>query len=128
MNSEQLVQILDQYISSGIVKGVEFLLTPYAAIPYIDDLAELGIKITGCDLWRYLEGASKEPKNIVALLGAGLLVSESKNPGKGNARGNAEIVKAYISKDLPPDAELISLIYEDDEIYDYFKEKPNSVS
>jgi hypothetical protein len=119
MKKEDLPRIVEKYLNRGVLKGGEFLQPPEDVVQFIDDLVNAGILISGCDLWRYLD-PTKDPTGIVALVGAGVLVSRSTNPKKGTVEGNAEIVKGFILHQLPEDAELVSLIFLDGEIYDFF--------
>jgi hypothetical protein len=114
-----LLQIVEKYRPSGILKGVELLLPPEVAISLIDELSQFGVMIWGCDLWRFLD-PKKDPKRIVALVGAGILVDDPKLPEIATAARNAKAVKEFIQHRLPEDAELISLIFDDAAVYDVF--------
>jgi len=54
------------------------------------------------------------------LLGDGVLVQNA-NPQAGSIEEYATTVKDYIRERLPADADLISLIFEDIEIYHYLR-------
>ncbi len=116
-NSKDLAMIAKKYRYEGIVKGVEFLLSPDKAISLIDDLARHGVLIVGCDLWRYLD-QSKE--HIVALLGAGIGIDSPVD--ESSVERNAGVVKEFLSEQLPQDAELVSLVLDDPAIADLFVE------
>jgi len=111
--------LLEKYIPLGILKGVEFLLPPEVAIPFVDDLVARNVKINGCDLWKYID---RKNNQIVALLGAGMMMHDA---NKETVHGRGEAVKNYIQNHLPEDAQLVSLIYDEDDIYDLVRELGN---
>ena len=119
MDSQQL-QVLQKYLPMGIIWGIELLLIPQVAIAFIDDLARVGIRVTGCDLWRFLD-PDKDTKRIVSLPGDGITVSEAHRPQKETVEGNADLIKDYIAHQLPADADLVSLIYDNHQIYYFFR-------
>lgn len=121
MITKDQINVIEKYIPSGIIKGGELLLSRDLVISFIDELAVVGVLINGCDLWRYLD-SDRNPKRIVALLGDGILVHDG-GPFANTTEVNAKIVREYIEKRLPEDADLVSIIYEDGEIYDYLREK-----
>jgi hypothetical protein len=118
---EKIQHLVKEFKPYGIVKGVEFLLPPDKAVLLVDKLAKYDVMIYGCDLWRFLD-PGKNPKRIVALLGAGMLVDDPKPPEVETAKRNAELVKDFIQFHLPDDAELISLIFADLEIDSLFRQ------
>lgn len=109
---EDIRKIFNKYIPPGIVKGVEFLLPPETAISFIDDLVGYHVKINGCDLWKMIDGKTNQ---IVALLGAGTMLHDA---DKETIQSRGETVKDYIRNHLPEDAQLVSLIYAEDDIYE----------
>lgn len=116
MAKEELVQIADKYRPLGIVKGVEFLLIPDLMVEFIEDLSNAGVLIYGCELWRYLD-PTRDPKRIVALLGAGIDVTRGLTQDNLlSVKRSAEIVIDFVKNQLPEDAELVSLVTEDYEI------------
>jgi hypothetical protein len=91
------IKIIEKYLPYGVIKGGDFLLTPEIMILFIDDLSELPVIITGCDLWRFLD-PEKKPGRIVQLLGAGLSIGDNViDPRKNSKEGIAEILKEYIN-------------------------------
>jgi hypothetical protein len=119
MNNE-LRKVIEKYLIKGIIKGGEFLLPPDIMIPFIDDLSKFRVKITGCDLWQYLD-SDKNPKRIVQLLGVGISIDNINDPRKDTLLGFAEVMKDYIRKNLPDDAQLVSLNFDDAEMYKFFR-------
>jgi len=114
MNELILEEIAKRYMKDGILKGKELLLPPDKIIGLVDDLLDQGISIVGCDLWRYVD---REKGWIVQLVGAGLAIEDTKkSPGE-----LASLVKNYLTNELPGDAELVSLLFEDIRVYDCFK-------
>lgn len=119
---KELVIDLHNYIREGIIWGTELLFLPDKAIEFITILASHRERILGCELWRFLED-DKSSKKIVALLGAGLLIE---SPRSGTIEENALITREFIANRLPEDAELVSLLYENGDIYDIIKNTNNS--
>lgn len=122
MKKEDIQYITEKYLHRGVIKGGEFLLPPKYIIQLIEDLANAGILIVGCDLWRYLD-QSKDPKRIVALVGAGMLVEDPDLPETMSSELSAKQIKDFVINRMPKDAELVSLIFMDSEIYDFFRSK-----
>jgi hypothetical protein len=123
MVNEELKRVLTKYRHRVIVKGVELLLTPQDAILFIDDLSQIGVRIDGCDLWKYVD-RSKHPDRIVELLGAwGLFENYFISSGKTRDE-IGPVMKEFILEQMPniiPEAELVSFVYLDKEIYDFFR-------
>jgi hypothetical protein len=119
MISKDVEQIFRHFASSGIIWGSELLLSKYMIFPFINALSECGVIINGCDLWRFVD-PDKNPHNIVSLLGAGFVIDDN-DPLADKVENNAKIVKEFIKRKLPEDAELISLIFRDLEIYQFFR-------
>jgi hypothetical protein len=119
MLTPELRSILNKYVKLGVVKGVELLLPQEFVIPFINDLAKIGVQINGCDLWRYVD-RKEDITKIVELVGAGVLVQYA-NPLANSVKDYASVVKDYIHQRLPSDVDFISLIFEDGEIYNFIK-------
>lgn len=117
---EELVNTFNKYLPYGIIWGTELLFPPEVATALIDDLVKNKVRITGCDLWRYVDPV-EHPDWIVEILGAGDLADSIYNAEKGTVEGNAEIMKEFIQHHLPEDAQLVSFIYDVGEIYEYIR-------
>jgi hypothetical protein len=124
MTNPELNKVLEKHLPNGIVKGIEFLLTPKTILPFIDDLAAIGVLINGCDLWYYLD-TDKDPMRIVESVGAGMLVKDPDPPETITPQLSANQVKDFIINQLPEDVDLLSLIFMDSDIYDFFRRKRN---
>lgn len=116
-----LIQVFKKYVPLGIIKGNDLLLPPKLAISFVEELSQIGILITGYDVWKYVN-REHHPSWIVNLLGAGkYLGDEELNADSIDAGKSGEIFKKAILEHLPPDAEFVSLIFLDEGIYDFFE-------
>lgn len=106
----------EKYRPFGTVKGGEFLLPPEDALHLLRDLAEMGVVVVGCDLWRYID---RSKGLIVSLLGAGTSV-ENDEYASVTAQEGAALVEDFLLNHLPPDAELVSFLYRDVDVNDWF--------
>ena len=113
-------KILKSYTKNGIIKGGELLLSQEFIIAFIDELSSNGVQINGCDIWRYAD-STKNPARIIEFVGGGVLVHDI-DPLANTIEEYAKIVKEYVQYRLPKDTDLISLIFEDIEIYDFLRE------
>lgn len=113
MSEQRLKAVIHKYRPYGVVRGREFLLPPPHAIALIDEVVECGILLFGCDLWRYWDA---ERRYVVELVGAGFLVDES----ECDAARSAALIKDFLIRRLPEDAELVSLISQDGILEDMF--------
>lgn len=120
MVTNNQMKILKSYTKNGILKGGELLLLREFTIPFIDELSSSGVQINGCDIWRYAD-SSKNPARIIEFVGGGVLVHNI-SPLANSLEECARIVKNYILDEMPAEADFISLVFEDREIYQYLRE------
>ena len=121
MEFQELHAILQKYLQIGISKGHELLLSPNLMVNFIDDLARVGVKVQGYDSWRFID-KDKNPPWIVEITGGGFIVDLPES--KYTAEYFAEIVKTHAANKLLREADLVSLLYDDeriDFIYEFFK-------
>jgi hypothetical protein len=110
---ERLIELIKEYRDRGTVKGTDFLLPAQDAACYVQDLAEMGISVSGCDVWRPWDEARS---NYVEVVGGGDAVNRLLR--KSDPLWNAMILKRFIASDLPPEAEMISFVYADSGVWD----------
>ena len=108
--SEVYQQLIKKYRKIGIKKGVELLLLPKYAIMLTDELVEIGIRVLGCDCWRYADIEEKDTKRILEIVGGGVIVDL---PEDSSIVDDANFVKRFITENLPKDADFVSLIYDE---------------
>jgi hypothetical protein len=117
MATQALIQTLNKYITEGVIKGNELLLPPNGAISFLDDLTKIGVWVTGYELWKYVD-RDHDPERIVNLLGAGSILSDEQLENKElNILDVRHSIKNSIFERFPPDADLVSFIFLDEEIY-----------
>lgn len=104
--------IKQKYEKIGIQKGVELLLLPEDAIKLIDDLVEIGVRLLGCDCWRYVDIKEKDTGKILEIVGGGVIVELPEN---SLIIDDANYVKEFISNKLYEDVNFVSLIYDEPE-------------
>ena len=108
-----LDRVVEQYRARGVLKASDFLLKPQDAASLIRELANMDVFVTGCDLWRTWDEAGT---NVVELVGAGDLVNHRLS--HYDAHWNAAQVQGFISREWPADAEWISFVYADEDVWD----------
>lgn len=108
MTTETLWNLVRRYRAVGILwHGRELLLSPEHAISLVDDLDRIGVAVLGCDFWRWNNSA----KGFMELAGAGMGVDSPRNSREATL--NAETVKRFLRERFPPDAELVSFVFDD---------------
>jgi hypothetical protein len=117
-NSTQFDQVLEKYLSRGVIHGSEFLLPPKIATLFIDDLTNLGIQIAGIEIWQYFD-QNRDPDQMLEIPGAGGLLDKYLDSDK-NLAETGNVIKKFIltdMKNLIPEGDMVSLVFIDPEIY-----------
>lgn len=112
MNTNSLSTLIDKWKSHLIVKGAELLLPVQMAIPFAEDLVNLGEIIMGYDGWRYVDEAKKW---IVQVLEAELTLEEYISWGNMTPERNFEILRTFLMK-VPSEIDFISFRLNDPEL------------
>ena len=112
MTDQSVRELFEKYKRVGIKKGHELLMAPFVAISFIDALSQKNIKIVGCDTWRYTK--IDNWVGIIENVGGGMEVDGYKDL---NTQQIAEIMKRFIVSISSNDVDLISLLFDDQEMY-----------
>ena len=113
MANSKIFDIARKYKSLGLVNSTDFLLQPALAVELLHDLTEIGVRVVGCDSWRYLDREKKDPTRILELVGGG---TGAEFPFEISIDENARIIEEFLVNKLPEDVDLISLIVDDPQI------------
>jgi hypothetical protein len=117
MDHSKVQGIVEKYRCRGMIRSTDFLLPPLDAVVFVADLATLGVVIVGCDLSKYVDVGRTQ---AMELAGAGNIVNDRLS--SNDALGNAKVIQGFLTTELLPDADLVSFVYADPDIWDLILE------
>ena len=112
-----LKEIAIKYKSLGIIKSAYFLLDVQSTLDLLSDLTKMGVRVVGCDCWRYIDPEIKDPTQLLEIVGGGVGVD---HPYENPIELNAQIIKEFLEQSFPKDAQLVSLSIDDPKIPNKF--------
>ena len=111
--------IVDKFKPFGLFRGVDLLLPQKSALAYLKELITNEILVVGCDFSRYFD---EKKEKTIELVGAGMVVDDN-SPCDPFISG-VEVLE-FIRNRFPNDADFVSLIFLDGDIYDFLRSNYN---
>jgi hypothetical protein len=116
--------LLDAVISKGIYSGVEFLLTKKDSLSFIELLLKQNILMSGCDVWDILEIEGNRYYSEV--VGGGTWIPKENDVINYSVKESGITLKNYIIENVDEKNQLVSLLFNDQDIDAYITSQKNS--
>jgi len=109
-----MIEAARQFRDKGYIWGYELLLPREVALELIDFLEQHDMLVVGCNLWQFW---AKDRTKFVEIPAGGAVVEQ--HLSDTDMAHNARVLKEFLQKPLPFEADFISFDFDDPAVWDW---------